>query len=537
VSQSTGELHDELNILIENADEELAAAEENDDDAKCTQILRYKQYLQRSRKAWVIEERASDISTKLGDARKGISPGDCPEVMHTSASNYLIWIKNEKTTFKDQPALSPEETGIPALRRFFFDTRATQNLKDHIRHVETEVPAFVEKLKRVVTQSDRDVGFITIANEIDELRGRILGDMSKLLKWHCLSYSLNSVSKIKKDSTAYKEQVKSIIQKRWTILKSAAFTRLLKSRGTVFKGTSKAKGLENTVNWNSELASILRPGFHRWYTTHSEHLRDLRAALPPCIDRLYYETLDLINKSAANLITVEKVKLKWVPLHRPMQSKLLAMVEEMIAEEKRLMNRATLEEERENIVIAAITDNIFDDVLLSAPALKVTAPGKPKRYVTSILKFRKARLEEHFLNSEEHFVDRTIQEFKNQLDLKIQGLIDKHIARLHAFFDDFSKLLRDHAPIDYIIDPMGEETRGNLEKQIPFIEGKAEALRAIVPVAPKPEDNQSAALGEAFENDQDQVQNLTYFLDKVKKRKHNDKDTSSKSKKIKHESS
>jgi uncharacterized protein YaaN involved in tellurite resistance len=84
---------------------------------------------------------------------------------------------------------------------------------------------------------------------------------------------------------------------------------------------------------------------------------------------------------------------------------------------------------------------------------------------------------------------------------------------------------------------MGEETRGNLEKQIPFIKGKAEALRAIVPVAPKPEDNQSAALGEAFENDQDQVQNLTYFLDKVKKRKHNDKDTSSKSKKIKHESS
>jgi hypothetical protein len=103
VSQSTGGPYEELNLLMNQADEDVAAAEEDGDDAKCTQISRYKQYLQRCKKSWVIEERAHNISEKLGAALKGPSSEDCVEIIHTSTSNYMAWIKSDKINFKDQP--------------------------------------------------------------------------------------------------------------------------------------------------------------------------------------------------------------------------------------------------------------------------------------------------------------------------------------------------------------------------------------------------------------------------------------------------
>jgi hypothetical protein len=536
VSQSTGGPYEELNLLMNQADEDVAAAEEDGDDAKCTQISRYKQYLQRCKKSWVIEERAHNISEKLGAALKGPSSEDCVEIIHTSTSNYMAWIKSDKINFKDQPALSPEATGVPVVRRFLFNLPAAQNMRDMVYHITVTVPAYVDKLNRVVTQSDRDAGFRTIADEFDKLRVRVLGDLEKQLKWHCLGYSQNSLSKMKKDAGAYKEMVKSRIEKKWLTLRSPAFTRLLKCRGTVLQGVSKAKGLENTVNWNAELASILRPGFQKWYAAHSKHLQDLRHALPPCIDRLYWETLNMMNNSAANLITVEKAKLKWSPLQLQMQSKLLAMVDEMIVEEKRLLHRITLEDERENNIIATITDNIFDDVLLSAPAQKPTAPDKPRRYVTPVFKFRKARLEEHFLHDDAHFVDRLIKEFKDQLEGKIGGLIDKHLARLNAFFDEFSKLLRDHAPVDYSINPIGESIRAKLENHMPYIESQAEALRTMLPASVSAQKGDALmVLGETFEDNPDPAQDLAYFLKKLNKRKRSDHNTDPRMKKIKHE--
>jgi hypothetical protein len=242
--------------------------------------------------------------------------------------------------------------------------------------------------------------------------------------------------------------------------------------------------LENSVNWNAELASIVRPGFHNWYASHSENMKLLKDALPLQLDSLYHDTVALMNKSQANLTTVEKAKLKWSPYRHRMQSKLMAMLDEMMAEEKRFLHRATLKDERENNIISVLTNDIYDDVFISVPQLKVspTPPGKAKRYVTPVFKFRKDRLETHFLHDKAHFVDRLIELFQTQLHEKMEGLIDKHFTKMKAMFEDFSKLLRDHAPVDFSIDPRGEAIRAELEKVIPYIEGKAEALHDLIPV-------------------------------------------------------
>ncbi|KAF2819433.1 hypothetical protein CC86DRAFT_432039 [Ophiobolus disseminans] len=543
LAQCCGGVYDEVKVLMAKADEDAAAADEENEDARVAQINRYKQYLQRYLKAQMIGDRATDISNKLGATLQGFSSDGAVEIIHTSTADYMVWIKSDKISFNNQPALSPEETGVPIIRRFLYNLPASQNYRDYTNHIDMTVPAFVDKLKRVVSHSDRDAGFRTIADDFDDLRSRFIREMILSLKNAYQSYLKISVNKIKRDTNAYKEAVKTRIQKHWLPLRSPAFTRLLKSRGTVPQGTSKARGLENTVNWNAELASIVRPGFQKWYASHTENMKLLKDALPLQLDRLYHETALLMNKSQANLITVEKSKLKWSPYRHRLQSKLMAMLEEMFAEEQRFLHRATLKDERENNMIAALTDNIYDDVFMSTPELKVnpTPPGKAKRYVTPVFRFRKDRLETHFLHAEAHFVDRLVVLFQSQLREKMEGLIDKHFTKIKAMLDDFSKLLRDHAPVDFSIDSRGEAIRAELELQIPYVEEKAEALHSILPIDLSERDETMLATEDNYD---DGNQDLSYYIEKVSKGKRKNGHTSPatvkresgpKTKQIKHE--
>ncbi|KAI8942139.1 hypothetical protein NX059_000229 [Plenodomus lindquistii] len=513
-AQATATEFDAVNSLIQRADEDATVAEEENDSNKQILLKRYAQYLQRFKKVQMIRSRIDNINAKLGQELQGPSEKDSVEILHTSTSDYLNWIKAEKIPFDKWPALSPEETGVPGVRRFLYDLPASQNLRDYVHHINNVVPAFVDKLKRVITQSDRDAGFPTIADAFDDLRGRFIKTMVRQLHEQLASYSKSSVGKIMKDSRAYKELLRGLMTKRWLSLKSAAFTRILKGRGMVQQGTSKAKGLENTVNWNAEIALILKPGFVKWHAAHTEHLRVLKIALPLQLDRLYVDTLGLISHSAANLITVEKAKKKWGPYRHRIQSKAMAMMDELMSEQLKLRHRAIIEDDRENNLIAAMTDDIYDDVFASTPELKPTPPGKPKRYVTPILRFRKDRLEKHFLSPDDHFVDRTISFFQDQLDEKMRSLVDKHFAKLNATFDEFSKLMREHGPIDYSINTMGEKQREDIEKEIPYIEELATSLRDMIPLACRKEDG-GTGMDDYLDDASEQAQDLEYYIDKV----------------------
>lgn len=518
LAQCRGTVHDKINLLMQGADRDINIAEEQGEDSKMFPLTRYKTYLQRCKKLQMIQDRSQEISQKLGNSLQGPSPGEFVETFHTSTADYMKWIVSDKISFERQPALSPEETGVPKIRRFLFNLPASQNLRDHANHIDVVLPAFVDKLKRIVTQSDRDAGFQTIANDVDDLRRSHLGGVVKMLKMHYLSCLKTSVLKIKKDEAIYKDLVKCRVNNEWLELKGPALARLLKNRGHVAKGTSKARGLEDTVNWNVELAEILKPGFQKWFASHTQSLQSLRSAICRYLNHFNSKAVELINGSAANLVTVEKAKSKFAPLKLSMRSKVIAMEQQMLSEEKRLFHRVTLEDERENNLISAITDKIYDDVFMNIPEIKLTRSGQ-SRYVTPIIKFRKNRLAAQLLDAEDHFFDKVISLFSTQLEENMNGIIDEFFHNLNTLFDDFCKLLHEHAPIDYPITARGEAIRSELEKEIPYIEEIAEKLCGLLPLRSKEGDESSALAADILDDDSGQFHDLAYFLEEVKKRK------------------
>ncbi|KZM22265.1 hypothetical protein ST47_g6610 [Ascochyta rabiei] len=487
LSQYTGDNYDEITKLIQDAEQQDAQLDEDEDDEalkKKNVIEKYKSYLERILKQTKVSERAEDMTAKLAAKLQTRNAQDIPQVFHASASEYMEWIKPSRINFKNQPSLPVEMTGIPAIRQFLYSLPADQNIKDYEYHINTILPMFIEKIKRTVTVSERDGGFLTIAEAFDTTRKAFMARLLSQVKSSFQSSSDNSIAKIQVYVPAFKEQIIELVLEDWNELKSAAFNRILKCRGTVPKGVSKARGLENGADWNMDLANILAPAFHKWSKTYADCLKPMKPSMAYAFDKHHKEINRVMTVSPANLPTVEKAKKKWAPFHHKVQVKLLGLMDAIARVQTTMMEWATLEFDKENNLIAHITDDIYAEVFSTVPALKPVNPDAKKQYkqyVEPKLKFQKKNLAEMFLHGETHFVDIVMNHFHGEFDKAIRQTLMEHFAGIEKLFENFSASLRSQVPISYLLTPEGEAIRAEAGERIPELEQKVDELRALLP--------------------------------------------------------
>ncbi|KAI1541597.1 hypothetical protein PtrSN001C_004461 [Pyrenophora tritici-repentis] len=532
LSQCSGGEYDRINKLLQEIEEREISLDEDDNDDEETSKKRrlneqYRTYLEKHRKQMKVVQRAEHITTELNSKLRGRSDKDMPEIFHTSAAEYMDWIRKSKLSFANQPALSPEMTGIPAIRNFLYSLPAQQSLKDYEVHITTVITAFIEKTKRTVKGNDRDGGFRTIVDDFDSLRKDFMARLLTQAKTAFRDASNNSIVKISKDVPVFKEQVEEKLATGWLTLKAGAFNRIVRSRGFVPKGASKAKGLENGCHWTRELAGILAPGFNKWSNAHKARMNDMRPALRESLDQLHHKMISSMDSSSANMVTIEKAKKKWAPLRTILQAKLLTMMDEVSKVERHMYERATMEFGQEHNLIASMTDDLYAEVFEAVPEEKPPLPVKngkkkpAKRYVMSKVKFQKKKMEDLFLSPGNHFVDQALKTFQHEFDDTISDLLDKHFNGIEKLLEELSANLRAEAPIDYRITEEGEVIRAELAQQIPHLEEKSRVLKDMLPRGEEQENEASSATGESVGVIDDTEQNLKQILDHIegKKRK------------------
>ncbi|KAE8863540.1 hypothetical protein PTNB73_06747 [Pyrenophora teres f. teres] len=525
LSQCSGGEYDRINKLLQEAEDREFSLDDNDDDdgessMKRTRNEKYKNYLEKHRKRMKVLQRAEHISTELESKLRSRSDRDMPEIFHTSASVYMDWIRKPKLGFANQPALSPEMTGIPAIRNFLYSLPAQRNLKDCEIHITKVVAAFIEKIRRTVTDSDRDGGFRTIADDFDLLRKAF---MTRLLTQVGLAFrdaSDNSIAKISNDIPTFKEQLEEKLIADWLTLKAGAFNRIVKCRGVVPKGASKAKGLEEGAHWTRELAEILSPGFNKWFNSYKARMQILTPALRHGLDQLHGKTVICMDSSSANMVTIEKAKKKWTLLRTKLHARLLAMMDEVDKVERHMHERATMEFGQEHNLVSSITDEIYAEIFEAVPEEKPSLPvknGKKKparRYVMSRIKFQKKKMEDLFLSPGNHFVEQVLKRFQQEFDESISTLLEKHFDGIEKLLEQMSANLRAEAPVDYRITQEGETIRAELAHHIPELEEKSRNLESMLPRSEQQE-NDDFTMDEEFGDVEDTDQDLKYIMDKI----------------------
>lgn len=142
------------------------------------------------------------------------------------------------------------------------------------------IPAWLEKLKRTAFSTERDGGFRTLADEFDVVRKAFMAQMLKQAISAFKGCSQDGLDKMKIDIITFKEQVSGLIEPDWMKnYKGKAWETILKRRGTILPGMSQAEALKSGLDWNRDLARILRPGFYKWSETHTRCMGIMEEAL------------------------------------------------------------------------------------------------------------------------------------------------------------------------------------------------------------------------------------------------------------------
>ncbi|KAF2996034.1 hypothetical protein E8E13_002622 [Curvularia kusanoi] len=267
LSQYAGGIYDVIKQLENIADDQESLLDDDDTDQglrKKVMIAKDKSYLTRATLQAKITSRMESIANEFAAKLQCRNTKDLPQVFHTSASEYMDWIKQTRINFKDQPSIPVEMTGIPAVRYFLYTLPADQNLQDHENHIHNLLPAFVDRIERTVSETNRNGGFICIAEDFQKVREPFMTNQLASAKSLFQSASDASIAKIMPELNNDKCSIRDHINKHWLTLRAAAFNRVVKNRGTVPKGLSRAKGLEGGADWNRDLATILSPTFDNW---------------------------------------------------------------------------------------------------------------------------------------------------------------------------------------------------------------------------------------------------------------------------------
>ena len=476
--------------MIQHAEEEENRADEDDNLAARDISSKHKAYLTRHLKQQKISSRAKTIATDLSLKFPSPSREDNPEVFHASASNYMDWIKKSTLRFNEQPALTPDMTGVPAIRKFLYSLPTQNNLRDYTLHLTVSLPAFIDKVKRA-TDLERDEGFRELAEEFDTIRDRFISDLRMQAKVAFEAISENGIKKIRLDVDAFKQQLETKLEKEWLTLPAPAFKKIISSNGVVHKGASKAKGLQNGCNWNQEIADIISPGFDKWQTFHSRHMKDMELALHSAFGYAHQQIVNAMDTSSANLVVVEKAKKKWHAIRPKMEIKLSLLMQKIEKLEKRTNLWATMRDGRDNNLIARTMKPIYDAVFEAEPATKQITIGKNKgktRFVSPKTAFQKDSMWKLAIDADTHLVDDLIITFQGSFDASLNNILGELFGDIGTLLESFSASLRRQAPINYKPNPTGKQMRESLEELIPTLVKKAEELKAQLPVPIKQED-------------------------------------------------
>jgi hypothetical protein len=505
LTQCSGSVYDHIKQEIIKVEDQIQEAEENDDSPEQRDLLnKYVAYLNRYMKSYKITERAKEISDTMITTKSRVwLTGEAPEMFHISAASYMSWIKKEKILFSHQPALSPSQTGIPEIRRLLYNLPAQQNFEDVVSHVNISVPTFIEKLKRATTHSDRDVGFRTLADDFDSCvrRDGIL-KLSMQVRDFFFSQSKDSIRCMSKDAAAYKAQVDVIVRGGWLCLRAASLNTALKMKGTVPKGASKAAGLDAGCNWNLELANLLAPGIRGWAEAHSKSMNTMKKCLIKAIIDIHERAMTNLGKSAANLLIVDKARNRWRPCKNKLLVKVNTLMEQIAKCERRTQFWATMEAQPENSLVSSVTDGIYDAIFeskvpLKEPTSKKTSSSKP-RPIMSKVQHRKSEIQRLMLEEDNHIVDTLIEKFKSTFDSVIEMYVSQLFTEVEEILGNYSNWLREQAPINYPITPVGSAIRESLQELIPSLEEKMQELKELMPELPSTDTDDSQETTDFF---------------------------------------
>ncbi|KAJ4356454.1 uncharacterized protein N0V89_004487 [Didymosphaeria variabile] len=510
-----GETYDHIRNLVQDAGEKARASEDDGDAIKALQLGQYITYLERQLLLRYSTARAAKISSTLAGKLGGRGGADSVKVFHISANNYLEWQSKPMISFRDQPPLPPECTNIPAIRQYLFGLLSPRNFDDVAYHLYNFLPNYLQKIERAINESDRDADLGSLAQEFDRRMDELIKDHLSQAKQLFQKILENTLLKVCADTAVYQKQVDAKLCNEICKFRSPTFNKLMKNRGTLPPKASKAKGLENGCSYNRDFSNIIAPAILKWASTYVDRMQPMRQSLIELAAVMGHTVLSMLNMSSANVMVVERAKKKWKPYRMALKVKMEVLMDEFEKIHKNAVIGGTMEDGRQNCLVATITDQHFDATLdAELPQNSGCHSAKRKNQETRI-KFQKRTLTERFSGPNSYFVDDVFKIFYDSSSKNIDNLLDEHFQRIRDIMEQYSASLKDELPITYKVEQGGIDVRADIARAFPKFEKMVADLQKELPNQTRAQDD-----GTMYLTDMDGASTLaTIYAQLSRKRK------------------
>lgn len=231
----------------------------------------------------------------------------------------------------------------------------------------------------------------------------------------------------------------------------------------------------------------------------------------------------MMEGSTAHIIIVDKTKRKWDLLRCTLQVKMKTLMKNARKLEKETLTWATQDYERNNNLIAAVTDNIFAEILLSEPEHKEPTTNKQgkvvARYITPKIQYQKKQMERLTLDPTNHLVDQINRHFRTHFDDRMRKLIEHHFTQLDEVLSQFGENLRGKAPITYHVTKTKHAIRADVREQIRKLEEMAKSLQDKLPIYTRQEGKPSFETVDGYGGTEERGGNLTDIYEQISRKK------------------
>jgi hypothetical protein len=389
LSSAEGDDFTAVTGMLQWVEDKIEDTDEDEDQRGLRMLEKYKEYLERQRKCTMVLKRSRDINPQLHDKFRDQVGDEGIQIFHVASTDYLSWITQDTTKFSKQPALTAELTGIPKIRSSLYDLTVEENLADLRNQAFNEVNTYIGKIERVTSKENRNPGFKTIASEVDVFRKWLIAE----LKIAAIETFEKGRKEHQKSTKFDMEQCRGKIQKRiqdqWFRTAYHTFNKIVKQKGLVLPATSKAKGLEGGWDWNKELSLHFEDLFRKWKFRKSHSIGCLMQCLAEYVLGLHDRVCSIIMHSNSDISAIEIARSKWIPLRPQMLVELDVFASKLKKQTTHSYRRVTMADGRQNGLMPAITDSLFDSVYHAVPALKSSPTEKRNVYVEPKYAFQK----------------------------------------------------------------------------------------------------------------------------------------------------
>lgn len=435
-----------------------------EDSEEIEHMEAYRSHLTELAQCAFVKQRAYEIEQRMCERFRDEDP-DPIKVFSVSASMYLDWIKIRQ---KDRPALNPEMTGIPVLRRFLLGLSAEGNYRAYKEHVKTKLSMFLDKIRRIVQEEKKDDSYAIIRPRFQELTTRL----NTVLEAAFDSFVNNRVDEVWKGKAAKEERHASLLKivSEWgNGVAWNTYAKLAREKGIVARTQAKKYVQPDkrfgSVNWNEEMSAEILPDMKSW----KHRMYDAVTSLACDLDRHVLNTCNEIIACITGSEVAEDVKEIAVEEWNQHQERIITQskkYEKILRNSIRSTYKFATTETDIRCMLAKVNSEAYTMVEETLRGAGFSQAQRDRMYTT----MKEPDQDGRSLPDRISLMVR--KEAKKNLRNACNTILEKFITELQLF----DKHIEERLPADYVLSRYDYQLRYALKNLLPHLEGRVKQL-------------------------------------------------------------